>query len=56
MPRSVTTPVRWVVRTTEPERRVTRLFCMPMANDRRLAASVTTNADSSPPWTSNAAP
>jgi hypothetical protein len=26
MPRSVTTPVRWVVRTTAPESRVTRLF------------------------------
>ena len=38
MPTSVTTPVRCVVRTTAPESRVTRLFCMPIAA-HRIAAS-----------------
>ena len=32
-PRSVTTPVRWVVRTTAPEMRVIVAFCRPIAND-----------------------
>ncbi len=35
MPRSVTTPVRWVVRTTAPEMRVTRAFCSPIAKQRK---------------------
>ena len=38
MPRSVTTPVRCVVRTTAPDNLVTRLFCIPIAA-QRIAAS-----------------
>jgi hypothetical protein len=58
MPRSVTTPVRWVVRTTEPDRRVTRLFCMPMHQDSAPAdgACDMASIESTAPWTSSAVP
>src|SRR3569832_2286627 len=39
IPRSVMTPVRCVVRTTAPDSRVTRLFCMPIAAHRMAASA-----------------
>ena len=43
MPRSVVTPVRWVVRTTAPEILVMVAFCRPMANAGKPASQKSMN-------------